>query len=102
LQAEEGGDSNGPPKLAVTVTLDDPKKVAELDSAEVQVDFVAETHPAVLAVPVGALVALSEGGYAVQLAGAGLVAVETGMFARGLVEVTGTGIAEGTDVVTTS
>jgi hypothetical protein len=104
LQTEEGGggDPNAAPKLTVTVTLDDPKKVAKLDSADVQVDFVAETHPDVLAVPVGALVALSEGGYAVQLAGAGLVAVETRMFAKGLVEVTGTGLAEGADVVTTS
>jgi hypothetical protein len=56
----------------------------------------------VLAVPVGALVALSEGGYAVQLTGNRLVAVETGMFAKGMVEVTGDGIAEGDEVVTTS
>ena len=52
--------------------------------------------------PVGALVALSEGGYAVQRADAGLVAVDTGMFAKGLVEITGAGLDEGMTVVTTS
>ena len=61
-----------------------------------------ETREGVLAVPVGALVALSEGGYAVQVATEGLVAVETGLFAKGLVEVTGDGVAEGIAVVTTS
>ena len=64
--------------------------------------FAAETLEGVLAVPVGALVALSEGGYAVQPAGGGLVAVRIGMFAKGLVQVTGDGLAEGDAVVTTS
>lgn len=99
---EEAGEPGGPPTLAVTVTLDDPKAVAGIDAADVQVRFAAETLEGVLAVPLGALVALSEGGYAVQVAGGGLVAVEVGMFAKGLVEVTGDGLAEGTSVVTTS
>lgn len=98
----EAGDPNATPKLAVTVTVDDANTVARLDAAEVQVTFAAETRKGVLAVPIGALVALSEGGYAVQIAGGGLVAVETGLFAKGLVEVTGDGLAEGTNVVTTS
>ena len=101
LRAEDGGE-NAPPKLTVTVTVDDPRKLARLDSADVEVGFAAETHEGVLAVPVGALVALSEGGYAVQRADAGLVAVETGMFAKGLVEITGAGLDEGMTVVTTS
>ena len=98
----ETGDPGGPPKLVVTVTLDNPKAAAQLDAAEVQVQFAAETLEGVLAVPVGALVALSEGGYAVQPAGGGLVAVRIGMFAKGLVQVTGDGLAEGDAVVTTS
>ncbi|MEU7756968.1 peptidoglycan-binding domain-containing protein [Micromonospora sp. NPDC049171] len=102
LKVEEGGLDGAPPKLTVTVTVDDPGKIARLDSAEVPVDFVGETREGVLAVPVGALVALSEGGYAVQVAGGTLVAVETGMFAKGLVEITGEGLTEGTNVVTTS
>jgi len=99
------GDTGGPnagPKLTVTVTIDKPATVAKLDSADVQVDFAAETHKGVLAAPVGALLALSEGGYAVQVEGGALVAVETGIFAKGLVEITGDGLAAGTRVVTTS
>jgi peptidoglycan hydrolase-like protein with peptidoglycan-binding domain len=98
----QAGEPGGPPTLAVTVTLDDPKAVAGLDAADVEVRFAAETRKGVLAAPIGALVALSEGGYAVQVAGGALTAVETGMFAQGLVEVTGDGLAEGTTVVTAS
>jgi peptidoglycan hydrolase-like protein with peptidoglycan-binding domain len=96
------GGSTETPKLTVTITVDKPAAIAKLDSADVQVDFVAETHKGVLAAPVGALLALSEGGYAVQVEGGGLVAVQTGIFAKGLVEVDGDGLAEGTKVVTTS
>jgi hypothetical protein len=98
----ESGPADGPAQLTVTVTVDDPKAVQRIDAAEVSVSFPGETRKGVLAVPVTALLALSEGGYAVQIAGGGLVAVETGMFAKGLVEVKGTGLAEGTAVVTTS
>lgn len=53
----------------------------------------------VLAVPVEALIALREGGHGVQRVGADggieYVAVETGLFAEGLVEVSGDGVAEG-------
>ena len=55
-----------------------------------------------LAVPVEALLALAEGGYAVELAHddgtTSLVAVELGAFADGWVEVTGD-VAEGDEVV---
>ena len=97
----EGG-PQGPPKVNVTVTPDDPKSVADLDSAAVEVRIATETHTGVLAVPVGALLALREGGYAVQLPDGTLKPVKTGMFARDLVEVSGAGITEGLRVVTTS
>jgi peptidoglycan hydrolase-like protein with peptidoglycan-binding domain len=93
---------NDPPKLVVTVTLEDPTAVARIDSADVTVLFGAEVRKGVLAVPVGALVALREGGYAVQRLDGGLVAVEVGMFAKGMVEVSGDGLVEGLSVVTTS
>lgn len=96
------GGPQGPPKVNVTVTPDDPKSVADLDSASVQVRIATETHAGVLAVPVGALLALREGGYAVQLPDGTLRAVKTGMFARDLVEISGAGITEGLTVVTTS
>ena len=57
----------------------------------------------VLAVPVEALLALRGGGNAVEVVGSSgertLVAVETGTFADGYVEVTGRGIEEGARVV---
>jgi membrane fusion protein, multidrug efflux system len=60
---------------------------------------VARTH--VLTVPVAALLALAEGGYGVQVvegATTRIVAVETGLFAGGRVEVSGAGISEGMTV----
>ena len=55
----------------------------------------------VLTVPVAALVALAEGGYGLQVvdgATSRFVAVETGLFASGRVEVSGAGVAEGATV----
>ena len=92
----------GPAQLTVTVRVPDTGAVARLTSAPVQVAFTSRTREGVLAVPVGALLALSEGGYAVQLPGGRLLAVRTGMFAKGLVEVTGDGLTAGLKVVTTS
>lgn len=103
---EGGGDQDaqtgGPPKVNITVTPDDQQAVVDLDSASVQVNVTSEVHKGVLAVPVGALVALREGGYAVQLPNGTLKVVEIGMFSRELVEITGAGLREGMTVVTTS
>ncbi|MFY1685441.1 hypothetical protein ACN265_28370 [Micromonospora sp. WMMD730] len=98
---DDNAGPTGTPKRAVTVTVDDDLK--GIDAADVQVDLAGETREGVLAVPVGALVALSEGGYALQLADGGrFVAVTTGMFAKGMVEVSGDGITEDLTVVTAS
>ncbi|WP_405867946.1 hypothetical protein OG407_49170 [Streptomyces sp. NBC_01515] len=99
---QAGGDSGGTPQLVVTVSLDSTAALRRLNSAPVQVQFTGQTKKGVLAVPVGALLALSGGGYALQLPGGRLLAVETGMFAKGLVEVSGTGITAGTKVATAS
>jgi peptidoglycan hydrolase-like protein with peptidoglycan-binding domain len=96
------GESNAAPRMTITVTLDDPAAAARIDSADVQVALPGEVHKDVLVAPIGALLALSEGGYAVQVQGGGLVAVKTGLFAKGLVEISGNGLAAGTRVVTTS
>ncbi|WP_212808700.1 efflux RND transporter periplasmic adaptor subunit [Micromonospora endophytica] len=98
LVATENGVTSSPQMLTVTVAVDKPKAIANLDSGEVQVQFTGRTATDVLVAPVEALVALREGGYAVQTAN-GLVAVSTGMFADGWVEITGEGLTEGVALV---
>jgi peptidoglycan hydrolase-like protein with peptidoglycan-binding domain len=77
-------------------------QVESLDAAPVDVVVTTPKATGVLVVPIRALVALAEGGYAVEkVSGAStqLVAVEPGAFGDGIVEITGTGIAEGDAVV---
>ncbi|MCH5676787.1 hypothetical protein [Streptomyces gilvus] len=100
--ASSGDDSSGQPRLTVGIGLSDTAAVRGLNSAPVQVKFTSETRRGVLTVPIGALTALREGGYAVQLPGGRLVAVKTGLFSKGMVEISGAGIGAGTKVVTTS
>lgn len=90
---------NEGPKVTATVTLADAGTVA---SGPVRVKVASENKQGVLAVPVGALVALKEGGYALQRKDGGYLSVQTGLFADGLVEVSGDGLSEGMEVVTTS
>lgn len=102
---DAAGQNDGKPKITVTVRLDDPAAAGSLDSAPASVRFTKDVHRGVLAVPVGALLALAEGGYAVEVDENGkrrLVAVQTGLFSGGKVEVTGSGLAAGMRVVTTS
>ncbi len=73
----------------IEVRIELVRQVAGLDRAPVEVEVVSEEAVDVLAVPVRALLALEDGGYAVELASGTLVAVETGDFAEGLVEVRG-------------
>jgi multidrug efflux pump subunit AcrA (membrane-fusion protein) len=69
----------------------------------VSVHVTSDLAEQVLTVPVSALLALVEGGYAVEVVDADdstrLVAVETGMFADGVVEISGEGLSEGLLVV---
>ncbi|MFV2179870.1 peptidoglycan-binding protein [Actinomadura sp. LOL_016] len=91
-------------KVEVTVWLDSDeaaKAAAGYALASVDVTFTAGQKENVLTVPVTALVALSEGGFGVEVVKAGassFVPVDTGLFAGGKVEVSGPGIAEGTVV----
>jgi hypothetical protein len=89
------------PTVDLTVTLDDPAAAGTLDQAPVKVWVVTSAATGVLAVPVDALLALAEGGYAVERVvpgGSELVAVEIGAFADGWVQVTGD-VADGDEVV---
>lgn len=91
-------------KVEVTIWLDSAKAkkaAARYALASVDVAFTAGKRKDVLTVPVTALVALSEGGFGVEVVNGGTssyVPVETGLFADGKVEVSGQGIAEGTVV----
>ncbi|GII57158.1 peptidoglycan-binding protein [Planotetraspora thailandica] len=86
--------------VEVIVSVRDDAKLRSYDTAPVDVTIVSAKRENVLAVPVAALLALSEGGYGVQVEegpATRYVAVETGMFADGKVEVTG--VDEGATVV---
>ena len=113
--------------LPVTMTLDDPTAAGDLDQASVKITVVRSSREDVLTVPVNALVALREGGYAVEVVdGASnpaaapsgavassspaasaptgtrrthLVRVEPGLFDHGDVEITVTGLEPGDLVV---
>ncbi|MFD7610699.1 peptidoglycan-binding protein [Streptomyces sp. NPDC059828] len=100
--AESSENGPGPAKVTVMVAFTHPHKVKRLDSGPVQVEFVSQKRVGVLAVPVTALLALREGGYGLRIAGGRMVAVKTGLIAKGMVEITGDGISEGARVVTSS
>jgi peptidoglycan hydrolase-like protein with peptidoglycan-binding domain len=89
--------SGGPAMVTVTIAVTDQKALAQ-DRGSVTVRYTAERRDKVLTVPVSALLALSEGGYGVERADGGIVAVTVGMFADGRVEISGSGLTEGMSV----
>jgi peptidoglycan hydrolase-like protein with peptidoglycan-binding domain len=92
----------GQPAVKVYATLDDPKAGGSVDQAPVSVGLARGSRTGVLAVPVNALLARPDGTYAVEVDHQGRreqVAVTTGLFADGVVEVSGSGLAEGMTVV---
>jgi peptidoglycan hydrolase-like protein with peptidoglycan-binding domain len=97
--------SSSDTKFDVSITLDDPAAITAADATSVDVRFTADSRSAVLTVPVGALLALVEGGYAVEIADGDrrrLVPVKPGLFSDGRVEISGPDVREGMRVVTTS
>jgi peptidoglycan hydrolase-like protein with peptidoglycan-binding domain len=100
---DQGTSSAGasPATFEVTVAIANQRGLGWLDAAPTDVDFVSSKREDVLAVPVAALLALPTGGFGVEVVNGDttrIVAVKTGMFAAGLVEVSGQGIAEGVKV----
>ncbi|GAA4897125.1 multidrug efflux pump subunit AcrA (membrane-fusion protein) [Stackebrandtia albiflava] len=86
--------------LRVTVAVDE-EALTGLDEAVLSVGFAVSRREDVLTVPVAALLASAEGGYAVEVVTDGrtrLLPVELGLFADGRVEVTGEGLAPGMTV----
>jgi peptidoglycan hydrolase-like protein with peptidoglycan-binding domain len=100
----QGSASDQSTTISVTVALDHPDAGGRLDQAPVDVYVTTQTRRGVLAVPVTALLALKEGGYAVETVGANgqrkLVGVRLGVFSNGMVEVSGGGLRPGAKVVT--
>jgi len=87
----------------VEITLERQGAATGLDEAPVDVEAINDRAENVLAVPVTALLALAEGGYAVEVddgnGGTTLVAVDVGMYADGSVEITSENLEPGTRVV---
>jgi hypothetical protein len=95
------GDSSDTTTLPVTLSVKDQNKLGRYQAAPVDVTLTAETRKNVLAVPVNALIAREGGGYAVQAVTADGVEnrqVKLGLFANGLVEISGAGITKGLKV----
>lgn len=93
----------GSPQVAVTIRLDDPATSGSQDGAPVTIRIVRDRRENVLTVPVQALLALAEGGYAVEVASddgsTRLVAVTPGLFSGTRVEVQSDGLTENDSVV---
>jgi peptidoglycan hydrolase-like protein with peptidoglycan-binding domain len=106
--AAEAGQGGGQPSAGETpatvtlrVRLFNPRAGGAVDAAPVTVNITSARARHVLAVPVGALVALAGGGYAVEVVhgtARRLVAVRTGLFANTRVQVSGRGLEAGTRV----
>lgn len=99
-----GGSGSGP-TVPVTIRLTHPSAVGGLDQALVEVSITDQTVRDVFAVRVTALLALSGGGYAVEVVADDgthhLVSVTPGLFddATGMVQVSGSGLTAGQHVV---
>ena len=97
--------SGSTPTITVGVTPSNPAATGTWDQAPVQVAITTASLPNALVVPLTALLAQSGGRYAVEVVGAGasnhLVSVSLGLFddADGLVQITGSGLAAGQQVV---
>ncbi|MEU0884969.1 peptidoglycan-binding domain-containing protein [Lentzea sp. NPDC005914] len=89
------------PKIILTISVDDPKAAEGVDSGSVNALFTVSKKQNVLAVPIGALLALAEGGYGLVTEDGKTIPVTVGIFAKGQVEVQGDGLREGMKVVTT-
>ena len=93
------------PTIEVDVTPTDPAATGALDQAPVLVAITTASVTDALVVPVAALLAITGGGYAVEVVAADgthqLVGVTLGLFddADGLVQITSSGVHEGQHVV---
>jgi hypothetical protein len=95
--AGQSGGGSDTATIPVQLEIKEQKKLGRYQAAQVDVVLKAETRENVLAVPVNALTA-RRGGYALEAVtgkDVAYVPVKLGMFAGGLVEVTGADVREG-------
>jgi peptidoglycan hydrolase-like protein with peptidoglycan-binding domain len=88
--------------VAIEVRFGSRVHLPALDQAPVTVKIASESKKDALSVPVTALIAQPGGGYSVEVVNNGhriYVPVETGIFASGYVEISGSGLAPGVKVV---
>jgi len=100
-QQNSSGSGSSNATVPVELKVQDAKKLGAYQAASVSVEFAAETRANVLAVPISALFALPGGGYAVEVVTGSTSEyrkVQLGTFGNGMVEVSGSGITEGTVV----
>jgi peptidoglycan hydrolase-like protein with peptidoglycan-binding domain len=90
------------PTVEVDIELTDARQVGRLDQAPVTVTLERQHRSNVLSVPVEALLALREGGFGVEVIEPGgvrrIVAVTTGGYGNGRVEISGAGLTPGMKV----
>jgi peptidoglycan hydrolase-like protein with peptidoglycan-binding domain len=100
----QGSAPNQTTTITVTIELDHPNAGGRLDQAPVDVYITTQSRRGVLTVPVTALLALKEGGYALETVDVSgrrkLVPVRLGVFSNGMVEVSGPDLRPGVKVVT--
>jgi peptidoglycan hydrolase-like protein with peptidoglycan-binding domain len=98
---ETGEESD--PTIPIEIRLSPRAKTGGLDETPVDVALRKDRAENALTVPVSALLALAEGGFAVEVADSNgsthLVPVEPGLYADGIVEVKGRGLKKGMKVV---
>ena len=96
--SDEDGAGSSSATIKVEISLDSFAKAGVVDQAPVEVALTGERRNGVLTVPVAALVARPEGGYAVDVVQGGSrrrIPVRVGMFADGRVEISGSGLRAG-------
>jgi peptidoglycan hydrolase-like protein with peptidoglycan-binding domain len=95
------GEGDQPDTTLIKLTIVFKGAPRSLGDASVTVALTASKRANVLVVPVAALLALAEGGYGVQVVDGTttrIVAVDTGLFADGRVEISGDGLSAGMKV----
>ncbi len=96
------GNQGGDPYLTVSVGIAAGISLPEWSGAPVTVSITKSLAQDVLAAPVTSLLALLDGGYAIEMVvgdGTQLIPVEVGIYSGGWVEISGPGLDVGTEVI---